>query len=766
MRIKNNRSPKIILIALFVFLTTNFLYAQETVTFRTDRDTYIAGESVWIQANCLKSGTSLPSDLSKVIYFEVLNFKNVPVKQIKLFAKNGSTATQLVLPDTLSTGNYIIRAYTKWMRNYNVDFYFSKNIAVINPFAKNSFPKADKVYNSDTLIFYPEGGKIIRNKRNKLIAQSFDNYGNCIPVSGEIISLGGEKIIELETSNEGYAVFHFTPDEPGTYLFRFADNLKPRTIALPRILEKGINLQLENETNNNLIFNLAVENSNSNISSEGVLHIIHSNGIFLKRYPVLLKNNEKVTISGKSLPSGFLSALLINNYGEVVSSRYFEVSQSNRIKSLSIETEKKSYTAREPVSVKLINKGGLKNISVSVVKDCLLNSKTQIGKSASPNTIPFQTFEELANNDISINDLLLCFSPLENVMTELPDFSFLPEINGEIISGTIMDLENMQAVDNKTFILNFVGKNPTIDFSLTDSLGRFNFVTHRYGEQEIVIQPLERDTSNLNYKVNLKPAFCHRYASKPIEPLFIEAKNALEINQSIINMQVTSLYQTLNSSQFLKKEVSNAACFYGEPEISILTGDFIELPTMEEIFREIVPNTHLIKNEGKFIIQISEDETLRSTDGESFCMVDGVPIRKSNNILKMSPGEVEKIDVVNYEYFVKSQRLGTLLNVTTNSGDMSAFRFDSRLFRQVYYCYSPTYLFTSPDYSLESTRNSRIPDFRNLLYWNPNLTFNVEQKANVSFYTSDEYSKYTIIAEGINNAGVVERHVSQFEVKE
>ena len=96
MRIKNNRSPKIILIALFVFLTTNFLYAQETVTFRTDRDTYIAGESVWIQANCLKSGTSLPSDLSKVIYFEVLNFKNVPVKQIKLFAKNGRDRKSVV----------------------------------------------------------------------------------------------------------------------------------------------------------------------------------------------------------------------------------------------------------------------------------------------------------------------------------------------------------------------------------------------------------------------------------------------------------------------------------------------------------------------------------------------------------------------------------------------------------------------------------------------------------------------------------------------
>ncbi len=182
------------IVLLFFLININLLFAQETVTFRTDRDTYVAGENVWINACCLKSGTSLPSTISKIIYVEVLDSENVPVKQLKLYIVNGSCATQFELPETLPTGNYLLRGYTKWMRNYNPELYFTKEIAVINPFSANSFPKSDNVYSSDTLIFYPEGGKILLNRPNKITVHSFNKFGNSKSVSGEIISPAGTVI--------------------------------------------------------------------------------------------------------------------------------------------------------------------------------------------------------------------------------------------------------------------------------------------------------------------------------------------------------------------------------------------------------------------------------------------------------------------------------------------------------------------------------------------------------------------------------------------
>ncbi len=753
-----------ILFSLLIIINGNLLFAQETVIFRTDRDTYIAGEFVWIRANCLKNGTSIPSDISKVIYIEVLDNKNVPVKQFKLQTNNGDASTQFELPETLPTGNYIIRGYTKWMRNYNPDLFFTKNIAVINPFSRNSFPKSDNTFNSDTVIFYPEGGKIILNHNNKITAQSFNKFGNSKSVSGDIISPSGNAILKIEISAEGFATFNFNPEETGIYTFRFNSNDKTVTVPVSVISESGINLQLVEEGKSNLTFKLTVENFDINFPN-GILHIVSSNGDFIKSYPVLLKDRETISVEKETIPSGYLSALLINSKGEVLSSRYIAGSAKSN-ESLIVKTNKNSSYQRSNVDVNIKRNGNLKDITVSVVKECLLNCKTQIGKTNRPNNIPLQALSQIAKNGISVNDLLLCFKPFDNVIANEPNISFLPEMKGEIISGNILDIDNYQPIVNKAFILNFVSKYPTISISKTDSLGRFKFIANRFGEQEIVIQPFSRDTTNLNYKVNLDLEYSPEYAFNNTEPLYVAAENILEINKSIINMQINALYSPFNSYPVIEQKEPNPARFYGDPEISVLIDKFIELPTMEEIIAEIVPFTHISRKKGVVHIKISETESLNSNDSDLFCMIDGVPIRNHANILKIDHTKVERIDVVNLDYFIQDNDLGNILNITTVDGDMSAFAFDTRLFRQTHNGYSPTFIFNNPDYSVDSIQSSRIPDYRNLLYWNPNINFNENNEAKISFYTSDEITKYIIIVEGINSDGIIERRELPFEVVE
>ncbi len=751
------------LFLLLILINTNLLFAQETVTFRTDRDTYIAGEFVWIRANCLKSGTSLISDLSRVIYVEVLDNENVPVKQFKLQTKEGSGSTQFELPETLPTGNYIIRGYTKWMRNYNPALFFTKNIAVVNPFSRNSFPKSDKAFNTDTVIFYPEGGKIISNHNNKLTVQTLSKFGGGKSVSGEIISPSGNAVLNIETSADGFASFNFNPKETGIYKFHFNGSDKTVTVAMPDILESGINLQLFEENSNKLTFSLAIKNFDNN-DFNGILHIVSSNGDFIKSYPVLLKDKETISVEKETIPSGYLSALLINSKGEILSSRYFTASAKSN-ESLIVKTDKKSYSPRSKVSVDIENRS-LKNVTISVNKECLLNFKTQIGKTNRPDNIPFQALNKIAINGVSVNDLLLCFNPFDDVLAGVPNISFLPEMKGEIISGTILNIDNRKPIVNKVFILSFVSKYPTISFTKTDSLGKFEFIANRFGEQEIVIQPFSRDTADLDYKVNLDSEYSSKYAKRDIYPLYIESENIIEINKSIINMQVSALYSPFNSYPVTEKEEANPVCFYGEPEISVLIDKFIELPTMEEIITEIVPFTHISRRKGVVRINISESVASGPRNNNLFCMVDGVPIRNHANILKIDHTKVERIDVVNLDYFIQDNSLGKIMSIITTDGDMSALEFDTRLFRQAHNCYSPTFLFNSANYSVDSIRSSRIPDFRNLLYWNPDIDFNENNEARISFYTSDETTKYIIIVEGINSDGIIERRELPFEVGE
>ncbi len=61
--------------------------------------------------------------------------------------------------------------------------------------------------------------------------------------------------------------------------------------------------------------------------------------------------------------------------------------------------------------------------------------------------------------------------------------------------------------------------------------------------------------------------------------------------------------------------------------------------------------------------------------------------------------------------------------------------------------------FSSPDYSGISQKESRIPDFRNTLYWNPDVRTDAKGRAAVEFYTSDEPGDYKILVEGYSSDG-------------
>lgn len=61
--------------------------------------------------------------------------------------------------------------------------------------------------------------------------------------------------------------------------------------------------------------------------------------------------------------------------------------------------------------------------------------------------------------------------------------------------------------------------------------------------------------------------------------------------------------------------------------------------------------------------------------------------------------------------------------------------------------------FNSPDYTEGLMKDNRIPDFRNTLYWKPDLHTLKDGKAEISFYTSDESAEYTVVVEGISIDG-------------
>ncbi len=123
--------------------------AQEKVYLHLDKPYYAIGDDIWFKAYTINAKTGLPSTISGLLYVELITEKDSVAKQLKLPMKSGITWGDFKLTDSLSEGNYRIRAYTQWMRNAGPEFYFDKTIKIGNAWANKVFTKSNNVLSTE-----------------------------------------------------------------------------------------------------------------------------------------------------------------------------------------------------------------------------------------------------------------------------------------------------------------------------------------------------------------------------------------------------------------------------------------------------------------------------------------------------------------------------------------------------------------------------------------------------------------------------------------
>src|SRR5690606_15775055 len=138
-----------------------------------DKPYYAIGDTVWFKAY-LTTIQNLPSPLSKIVYLDVISSRDSLVETIKL-PVNNSVATGSISLSHLNfkQDNYHVRAYTRWMLNFNSAYFFNHNLYVGNAinkelstninFSNTVTEKAVKV--SAGIEFKDEEDKLLRNKK-------------------------------------------------------------------------------------------------------------------------------------------------------------------------------------------------------------------------------------------------------------------------------------------------------------------------------------------------------------------------------------------------------------------------------------------------------------------------------------------------------------------------------------------------------------------------------------------------------------------------
>lgn len=162
----------------------NVAYTREQVFVHLDNNAYFTGDDIWYTAYVVYGSNLRPTDMSRVLYVELLNESGNVVQRHRLRVQDGRADGNFKLDETCHSGYYEIRAYTRPMLNWGADGVFSRVVPVfVRPEQEGAPSKLELRSNSSTFRdrpaeavslprgaeaagglewgFYPEGGQLI-----------------------------------------------------------------------------------------------------------------------------------------------------------------------------------------------------------------------------------------------------------------------------------------------------------------------------------------------------------------------------------------------------------------------------------------------------------------------------------------------------------------------------------------------------------------------------------------------------------------------------
>jgi hypothetical protein len=673
------------------------LVPREEIFISSDREEYIAGEELWFNIWLVDRQSSSLSSNSKITYLELLNYENKPVAQKRIIIVNGSGQGQIELPDTLSTGTYTIRAYTNWMKNFLPYNCFMKDIKIYNAFRTSFFN--NKEYVEDHLK------------------------------SGNTNDLG-----VLETNP--------------TLTF-IVNNLKPDTLE---ILVNAVEKYLSD--NNNLFYLVIQTHGKTNqVSSEKITD-----------------EHTKISIPKNLLIPGINQITLFDFKGQPVCERYI-YTPDKRKHLLSIHVEDSCIT-RSKVSLELNIEDSMSaglsstNLSISVAPVTNRNGGMEVNEymifGSEFGLLPERIIKGKKIDELPrelIDSLLLNIksnwidwgSILSDKQSE---FKFKVEKEDHYLSGILFTSNHQLAHPGEFLLLSTPGKVPVFQYARTKNEAKFSFNIHvGNGVKDLIIQP---DDISKNYEIYLESSFSDKYLASEIMVDSIRKPLPSYISKMGVNYQVGKIYESsFVGSSFLIPSLSqlNSRRFYGKPDVEIIMKDWVKLPSMEEVFFEIVPQIKLKKRGSVYEMLMVDPFGKILYDTSPVIMIDGVIIKDPAVIANLDPDNVEKIDVVKKQYMVGDYLFNGIVNLITKSGDFSNVTLPQYAIKLQYQIIDSVLNFVSPYYVSEEMKNNHEPDFRNTLYWNPSVKPGNDGKAKIEFWTSDIKSDYEINVQGITPGG-------------
>ncbi len=537
----------------------------------------------------------------------------------------------------------------------------------------------------------------------------------------------------------------------GDYIF-FKVYVVDEVTLKPTNMSKIAYLSLCNE-NNNVIFNIRVDLVNGTGYSSIYLPDTLSTGYYqLKSFTNFMRNGKESSFFTSEV---FIANQFDKDLDKLMRTNSNSPSSLNSSKPalqdskfMQILPGKTSYTNREKISIQLrltgMDTSEITNLSVSVfqqppenipnisITDCFLNGIIHSSLTGGDSMV--------RNGNFSHRSKVTC--------------DYFPETKGQILQGSLSDAANGSKIISTRVFLSALDTLTNLKYTYSDTNGIFRFLLESYYDNKIL--NLKTVPSDPNQKVILHIDNKFSYTSSFI-PVF--CTNPYELKEFIHNCQnITEIHKAYQTKLYSidsmgTRKVNEKISFpivYRTVTQTFYPADYVPMPDFDYIAREIIPFLSVTKNEGKYECRFSDFLFNRHFEGQPLVFLDGILVDDINSIIFLGSEPISHIDCVSRSCELGDLYFDGVLSVFTKKKEILHVNEPNCLTVLSDASLPPT-KFLGSDYSVPKI--SVLPDYRNVLYWNPNINAYGNSNNGISFFASDQIGRYIIQVEGITSDG-------------
>lgn len=393
---------------------------------------------------------------------------------------------------------------------------------------------------------------------------------------------------------------------------------------------------------------------------------------------------------------------------------------------------KSAFSKREKVSLSLKNYKGYLGNGAYTIK---VRKKSKIGVKPAMNPIVYA--KKYLNVDKEID-------------LKVGDSLFLPEQRGELLYGTVLETDSGQPMVDTPVVISLPGKEFVLKFATTDDSGNFyTYLRKDYKERMAIIQ-IEDDSKDVD--IRIKSPSKLDVSNLEFGNFKFDEELAEVIKTRSVHNQIENQFFTLKPDSVLLGDPIDP--FDGGMPETVVLDEYTRFPTFQETLVEILNNAGYRNNpKGNDYIRIAQDFETFNEDFNSFpaiVLFDGVYITNHEAMKTYDARKIKSISLIRDQFQLANQNYQGIMAVETFDGDYfeqyngqngTQATIDKPAPKKNYYV--QTY---------GTVGFERIPDYRTLLFWKPNVVID-NNSLDFEFFTSDVSGEFEIMVDGFTSYG-------------